>query len=294
MIGRANVHHYRLRTKYNPEPTHVFVYEDHRYILNALRYARSQQWLNGPVNLVYFDYHDDAHPPIAPEPLRIQYANNLPGEEEFWQFVEWRLSTDDGDWLKTGMDVGLIQDALLIGGVSMDNIVGANTYQDVNHVDHHIRSVPHIWEGLDANGRLVDGAQAAALQPIRDMIGWGLHNGHAGFLTERDDVPPFVLDFDLDCFTTLGAIGHIPWPDYRYNELVTRTFDHGVVPESYKPVDFFQRLSSFAEFITIARETPYCGGYRGSEQILQWLDLLLFRGRLCLVTSTRRWFTLPG
>ena len=54
MIGRGNGYHHRLKVKYNPEPTHVFLYEDHCYVLNALRYARTQGVLHRPVNLLYF------------------------------------------------------------------------------------------------------------------------------------------------------------------------------------------------------------------------------------------------
>jgi hypothetical protein len=282
MIGRANVHHHHLKVKYKPERIHLYLYEDHRYVLNALRYGRSQGVLHGPVNLIYFDYHDDAHPATAPQATLNQYRQNLPGDEEFWQFVEWRVSADDSDWLKTAMDVGLIANALLIGGVSTGNLINLDTiYQDIDHVDHHIYSVAHVWDGLDQNGWLVDGIQAAQLQPIWDMLGWNHHGGHAGFIDDREHVPRFVLDFDLDCFTTHGAIGHVPWPEYRLNELVTRTFDHGAVAATFKPLEFIQRLAAFAEFITIARESPYCGGYRGSQQVLQWLDLVLFGGRLC-------------
>lgn len=154
-------------------------------------------------------------------------------------------------------------------------------YQDIANIDHHIYHVAHIWEGLNQNGWLVDGAQDGQLQPIWDMLGWGGQGGHYNFVNNGADHPPFVLDFDLDCFTTHGAIGHIPWPRYKLTELVTRTYTHGAVPANFRPVEFLQRLSTLASFITIVRESDFCGGYRGSQRILQWLDLLLFGGRLC-------------
>lgn len=112
MIGRANVNRYPMRVKHKVDPTDVFVYEDHRYTLNALRHGRAQGIFNGPVNLVYFDYHDDAINPTSPAATRTGYRQNMPSVRDFWQFVEWEVSSGDDDWLKTGMDVGLIQDAL--------------------------------------------------------------------------------------------------------------------------------------------------------------------------------------
>lgn len=235
------------------------------------------------MNVVYFDYHADADPPPpGTANIRQQFRNQLPGEREFWQYVEWELSTTDSDWLKAGMDLGLIRDAILIGGAdtALANNLD-NSYTDVANQAHHIYNVGHVWDGLGDHGWLMDAIRTAQLQPIWDILGWGQVGGQYRFLDDRDDMLPFVLDFDLDCFTLYGAVGHVPWPSYKFTEMMTMTFDHGHVAADFRPGDFLQRLSGYAEFLTIARESPFCGGYRGSQQNLEQLDSLLFKGRLC-------------
>jgi hypothetical protein len=285
---RANISERKLRvraeTKGDICEKQVFVYEDHRTILNVLDHARRANAGIFPLNLVYLDYHSDARDPVSDAALRLQYRQHVPNQEAFWTFVEWRTAHDDGDWLKTGMDLGLIQDAVLIGARLRSDLTGlATTYTDVAGVEHKIYDVCHIWCALQGNGWLVDAAQHANLKPVWDIMGWQNNAGKFSFIKERAGLRHFVLDFDLDYFTTDGptGIGHLVWPP----EQVHAAFRQNLPPDHFaeplpRPIDFLQFLTTYSRFITIARESPYCGGYRASAQIMETLDSLIFNGQL--------------
>ena len=186
------------------------------------------------------------------------------------------------------MDLGLIQDAVLIGAYDRAHLMGLSTvYTDVLQQPHRIYDVNHIWLALDANGWLTDAAQAAQYQPVWDILGWVNNAGNFSFLENRDALCAFVLDFDLDYFTTPGptGIGQLVWQPEQVRLAFGKTFNHGRVPAGFRPVDFLQLLTTYSYAITIARESPYCGGYRPSAQILEMLDSMLFKGQL----TTRYW-----
>jgi hypothetical protein len=129
----------------------------------------------------------------------------------------------------------------------------------------------------------VDAAQPAVLKPVWDILGWRNDAGGFSVVKERGDLRRFVLDFDLDYFTTDGptGIGYLVWPP----EQVFAAFNQNLSPDDFadpiaRPIDFLQLLTAYCHFITIARESPYCGGYRASSQILEMLDNMIFKGQL--------------
>ena len=287
MNERANVAEHKLRvrgeTKGDVCEKRIFLYEDHRTILNVLDHLRRETPARFPLNLVYLDYHDDARDPISSQALRAQYRQNPPSREDFWTFVEWRTAHDDGDWLKTGMDLGLIHDAVLFGARDRANLAGvATTYTDVAKQQHLIYDVTHIWGALDANGCLVDAAQAGQLKPIWDILGWENNAGKFSFTKERGELRSFLLDFDLDYFTTDGptGIGHLVWPREQVMAAFAKPFSYNDVVGFTRAIDFLQMLTTYSHAITIARESPFCGGYRSSAEILETLDDMLFMGQL--------------
>lgn len=127
MNQRTNIYSTNLAVCRNTATKTVHVYEDHRVLLCTLFDARQKQILHGPVNLVYFDYHADARARSEDAAIQAQlhqFRGNLPQARDFWSFVEFDAATDDGDWLKLGMELGLIRDALVVRCVQDDGLNG--------------------------------------------------------------------------------------------------------------------------------------------------------------------------
>jgi hypothetical protein len=270
----------KLQVRHSAAEKDVYVYEDHRVILQVLHSAVIEKKIKPPVNLVYFDYHADDKPPLNNHPMQTllkQYRKQLPAEREFWSFVEWDCDTLDGDWLKVGMEIGLIQNALVVGCQSDGTATEEdNQYKDHTGQNHHIYNFGHLWDRW-----LNDAAKAANYSDAWDLLGWKLSQGKFDFDAANGPPLPLILDFDLDCFSVPGPEGeqrHIPWPTDTLFELFTRPLPHWTAGLNYGR--FLQALAERASLITIARESAYCGGFQASARLLRDLDMLLFSGLL--------------
>lgn len=280
MSNRANIVRSTLRVRNSTADKEVYVYEDHRVILQILHSVVSGQKVKAPVNLVYFDYHADDKPPLNNQPVQTllkQYRKLLPPEREFWSFVEWDCDTMDGDWLKVGMEVGLIHDAIVVGCHTSDSAKEAdNQYKDHTGQIHHIYNLGHLWDGW-----LDDAAKSAVYSGAWELLGWKLTQGKFDFDTVGELPKPLALDFDLDCFSVPGPEGekrHIPWPTEAMFNLFSRPLPHSATKLTCGK--FLQALAERASLITIARESDYCGGFQASAGLLHALDAMLFNGDL--------------
>ena len=97
----------------------VVVYEDHRYILNVLKYARSIGVTKNSVNVISLDYHTDSYDNprlFTKDKIERVIKSNL---KEFWNYVEFEHCNQDDDWVVGGMQYGLIKDIVML--FSKDN-----------------------------------------------------------------------------------------------------------------------------------------------------------------------------
>jgi hypothetical protein len=220
--------------------------------------------------MIYFDRHEDSNDPMINRTDLMNYRKNLPSEREFWSIVEWDISTMDDDWLKTGMDLGLIGDAILIDGNQNDNFNRyENIYNDCIGQKHKIFKVDHIWSGLEYQGWLNDSAQSRIFQPIWDVIGW--QPLRKKFVKKA----PFIVDFDLDYFMGNFLDGMIPWPENIMYDLLNKHTYHQITS-----LEFLKILFEQADFITIARETDHCGSISNNNLIYQNVSNIVFNGEL--------------
>lgn len=260
---RANINTYAFRDKY------IVLYDDHRTLLNVLFEARKLCELKTP-NLIYFDYHDDACK-VEPRSQLLELIGvkelSEATSKQFWSFVEFDLRTLDDNWLLAGMELDLINNAILIGSVEDQNILSLNSlYTSEDGVEHEVYSIPHLKSSLDVRGCLGDSCITSPyFQNVRDIMQY--HHGRF----DEVGVKPFILDFDLDCFITECQSKFYAWPeDVFRNEYqdcsTTRVFMD----------DLFDR----AAFITICREPGCCGGIGESNKILSYLDRWFFEGAL--------------
>lgn len=255
--------------------TDVFIYEDHRYILNILFSAFHSKKLIEPPTLVYFDKHDDGKGPMVSIDRLKSIRNRKIDQKEMWDFVEWEISTQDDDWLKVGMELGLIGDAILIGCNEASNFRDfRNTYIDHLSKEHLIFKVSHIWNGLSHQGWLVDRAQESKYSEIWDLL--GIENNSYISINAEKQKTKVILDFDLDCFTTKFLEDTLPWPYEYFNKY----FRSPCGRNYYRPKEFTDMLLRTVEFITIARETDYCGSFHNNALIFDSINDIIFDNKL--------------
>ncbi len=262
--NRANVNAYSYQDKY------IFVYDDHRTLLNVLFEAKKLNSFPQTPNLIYFDRHDDA---CETKPLSglldLMGAGDLSTltSKQFWSFVEFDLSPLDDDWLLTGMELDLIKDAIVIGQVDNSNIDKlGNKYTSEDEVEHELYCIPHLEHSLGGRGCLGD---SIIKEPYYENVRNIMQYNQGYFFHE--EIRPFVLDFDLDCFTTVTREKTHAWPEVVFkNEYVdNRTVRY-----------FMQKLLKRSSFITVCREPGSCGGIGEANKILHYLDKYFFDGNL--------------
>lgn len=262
---RANIDVYTIRI--GGIEKYIVLYEDHRTILNVLYFARMKGILSTIPNIIYFDYHDDACEVCGDE---IEKIKVLPISEDnfqtFWQFVEFSLGNLDDDWVWAAMCIDLIKNAVRVGGVQDYNIARLN--EVFNKQEKHLYTINHFDEELDRRGCFKDSfsSHAEEDQHIRSIFGlnWqGEQNVEQG--------TPYILDFDLDCFT--GKIDEkvMAWPEMIFR----KHFE-----EHFEAKQLLRRLIKDSAFITICKESKCCGGIGESNKILSYLDHYFFDDQL--------------
>lgn len=265
---RANILHKTIDDK------SLLLYEDHRYLLNILYFARFNKTIKGPVNLLRFDYHDDCRPNDIPLD-RLQYFRNFDKPlSEFWSFTEFELSFLDDNWMTVGFDLGLISDVVLIGSESSGNIPGNGILFDKFGNEHKINKVLHIWNGLEYQGWLSDIHRSEEFRPLWNILGWGNHQGRFSFNSALCPAP-LVLDIDLDCFTLEYEGITEPIPEHIFYNLMKRRPRHDLLA-IWNTEQFLTQIIKHCEFITICMESNHCGGIRNAIRILQLLDDRIF------------------
>lgn len=192
---RANFDTFKIGDK------RIILYDDHRSILNILFYAKDKGLIESTPNIISFDYHDDAVPPSEERVNKLKaFRDNNPTLKQMWDFVEFELRILDDDWLTNGCELGLINNAIIIGAVEFPNIekLENNIYKDHKDKDHELYAISHLDISLDDRGCIGDFTNCYPYyQRVREILQFNEDNS----FTFKDEVYPFILDFDLDCFS---------------------------------------------------------------------------------------------
>lgn len=202
LARRSNVHHYEIESAYFKKD--LILYDDHRCLLNIL-FEYNKHSEQTP-ELVYFDYHDDC---VVPSDISVQERLNTFGgadiknvsSEQFWSYTEFKLSSLDDDWLSAAMDFNLIGNAVCVGIEKDNNVLSLN--QRFNG-SHSLFTMNHLdWE-IENRGKLGDTFNETGENAyLRKLF---------QFNTKGTFEYPFILDFDLDCFSTDCLDRTIAWP----------------------------------------------------------------------------------
>lgn len=270
IYGRVNV-----MTRQLPQNGQMIViYDDHRWLLNVLFYMSK---LVEPLDLVYFDAHDDAAPcekkSALLKKIGVKDLNDAT-EKQFGSFVDYDQRIDDGGWLTTAMELNLVNNVLNIGnrfGHNIEKLGG--TYVSEDGITHNIFELSKDLETeFGCRGKLGDTCREDECRGIRDFF------GIEHYLGRHDAVKianPYMLDFDLDFFTLSSDDGTHGWTQKIFNKYF---------PDYSRQDIFLRDLISNAKIITICREPDYCGSLGDSNRILQILDQFYFGG--CIGADT--------
>ncbi len=255
----------------------VVIYEDHRYYVFVLWHAAfSAKIITPPINVVCFDRHADFKDLMPTTKEKLARLKERADPAQILQAVEWDLSIDDGDWLKAAMELGLVGDAILVGvhsEVTLEQAVKhcRGTYRTLNDGEHTVYSVGHLWDGLNHQGCLSDGAYFEELHTIWDALGWNpLPTYKGGFVETSKNGRQVALDFDLDCFSHIPFDG-LPiraWPENDFVQLFARESNATYTP-GWTSQTFAMELARRSPFISIAKESQCCGGMTESQRILE-------------------------
>lgn len=256
---------------YNYRGKHIVLYDDHRWILNVIFEAMKLTIFNGKIpNIIFFDHHDDAcYTDVRLSKYGIDNILEMKSRD-FWSLVEFDLSALDDDWVTAGMELGIINNVVCIGNVENNNIQDwdNNSYQTATNVVHKGFSINHLkWE-FGSRGVIGDSiVKYPFYQTVREIFGF--RYGQSLLRPQH----PYVLDFDLDCFTTEYKDTTYAWPKYFFREEFWPKDD-------FQHRHYIQQLIANASIITICREPECCGGLGESNRILGYLDRYLFDGVL--------------
>lgn len=252
----------------------IVIYEDHRCILNVIKYGLENNLINKKPNVIYFDYHDDFLYPRCGETAIKKFLAQSRSFRELFDFVEFELSTSDDDWVIAGMELQLINDVVLIGAEETQNLPDNNQYVDHLGNNHQVHSIRHLWDSLDNSGELVDSFKSTQYADLRKSIGYNENDD----LQFSSDIHPFILDIDLDCFSTYIWQIRKAVP----NAILYDYFRNTVNNHSISPNDFFMSLLDRSEVLTMCLESGSCGGINQSNEILNNLNNILFYDQIDL------------
>ena len=271
LSNHTNIEVYSFHDKY------IILYDDHRSILNVLFETKKLGLFSTTPNIIFFDKHDDAcNPQINAKDLfekwgieRIEDVSS----RDFWSFVEFDLSGLDDDWLLAGMELGLINHAVVIGQTENSNMRDLNNlFESSDGEVHELFDIYHLNYSLGSRGCLGDNViKEPYFENVRNIFEYNQPPYGRYDKFSKEVTNPIVLDFDLDCFTTECENNVYAWPEAIFRE---KYYDNETVQY------FMYRLIERSTFITICREPKCCGGLGESNKILGYLDKYFFDGWL--------------
>ncbi len=256
----------------------AFIHKDHRWVLPVLAYAQIHGLVQTPALLAVFDYHTDFAQPFLSstkggEAVTRDFRAN-PTVELAIRICDEYLDKLDGDWVSSGMELGIISDAIVFGsraGHWADRHHG-EVYKDMLQEDHFFWSLPLPRAALSHQGVLADHHNKPT--GLWEMLGWspttglGIKRGH------------LILDFDLDVFVCHNELGpNFPWPESTFAHQFPQE-DAGQLASTIAVSSFMNQLVEHSSIITVAREPQYCGSDYNCDAIFKMVNQYVFRRTL--------------
>ncbi len=251
-----------------------YVHKDHRWVLPIIFEYQKMGVLPKPCKLVMFDAHDDGREILQKAKEFIKEEYDKLTTQKVINICRDHLYKLDGDWVKAGMEMGIISNAIVFG-VHRHNNEG--DYTDHRGNLHYLKSLESPGAELNNGRKLGDLCNRIPNKKIWDDLNW-VHLNQKGFEFKRSD-EKFLLDIDLDCFAINWNGYYLPWPEEVYRgEFYKKSDNH--IPWTGKR--FFDGLVKQAGLLTIAMEPNHCGGDEKANIILNDINKFLFDDRLKL------------
>ena len=256
------------------------LHEDHRWVLPIILQAQLYGDLPSPCDVIMFDAHDDAIEPACIQTI-ADFRNKGLTTQAIIDLCHHHLKELDDDWVKAGMELGLIRDIVIFGVEERSGSFGSQTYTDHLGDKHKIRLAKFPNRGsLGFKRELSDVDRSYAHQDLWDLLGWVYETGKGfDFAAGREKV---LLDFDLDCFLMIWKGYYFSWADKVFEgELLNESNYHST--DGWSGQKFIHGLIKKAGLITIARETEmYSRDNRIAEELLQKMNHYMFDNQLNL------------
>ncbi|RQO40164.1 hypothetical protein DBR39_04225 [Chryseobacterium sp. KBW03] len=253
----------------------VIIYEDHRTILNVLFAKKLNKEIDFPVNIILFDNHDDFCKPneSALETIKI-FNENEPSIREFWTFTEFDLRALDDDWIKTGMELGLIENVFLFN--STESSLGFLTaYETIKFGTKKLYNLGYIWDAISNKGCLNDIIKEDDFGEFWDDFGWINEDGQFYFEPKNK----FIIDFDLDCFSTEILDKRVAIPAEILDEKLIKEYrrdNHSFYSSQELIIEMIQK----SELTTMCFENQFCGGFAESLKIFNYINNTFFENKI--------------
>lgn len=253
----------------------VFAHDDHRFLLLLVHWAQSQGLLPRPTKVVMFDRHHDALPPRSGNSFKeIQALRQGEIEPERLLHVTENLSPLDDDWLRAGMELGLLGDAVIFG---TDQSLEQNpcVFDDHTGLPHQIVINNRLpGECFGHQGSLSDVSRAHQLRPLWDVLDWSPRD--CAFLPSA---PTVLFSIDLDAFVVEWEDYLIPWPQEVWTKRFGAESRH-FLSRGQSGRRFVRDLLSRTGILTIAREPDCCGGEPKMMEIFRNLNVHVFDSQI--------------
>jgi hypothetical protein len=234
--------------------------------------AGEKGFLELPVTVVVFDRHRDS---LAPGESRIPLSRFRNGGTlpELADLVARRLSPRDDDWLLSGMEAGLISDAVRFG-TEPDGMEQITRYRDLRGEMHRVFHLERPSTELSYKGALADPGHPSVSEGLWEALGW---NPETRSLQPRPG--GLHLDIDLDFFTIAWETYTVPFPEEVYEKEFFAPCQ-SLYYDDYLPAAFLNSLLGASGAVSIATEPDFCGGGEKAGRILGDVNRYLFGGSL--------------
>lgn len=255
-----------------------FLHKEHRWVLPIIFYNQQEKILPHPCTLVTFDAHHDTLDPTCScneDILRIKKVGIT--FDKIIGLCKKKLRKGNDDWIKVGMELGLIGDAVIFyAGDESNN--GNPDYKDQQGNIHKIKLLSFPGTELGFQGDLSDTAKCKSLSELWKILGWQYNSQFSFVKNERK----ILLDLDLDFFIVKWkGCYRFPWPDEVFeNEFLEQSTYQ--TTKGWTGKNFVDGLVKTAALLTIAREPSCCGGKIKANEVLGKVNHFLFDNKLNL------------
>ncbi len=189
------------------------------------------------------------------------------------------LITQDDDWIKTGMELGLIGDAAIFGVEEWRRDEAHQEFTDHLGSIHKIELTGLPGENLGYQGVLSDVSKFQSHSELWRILDWNLIPQKGFTFGKKDE--KILLDFDLDCFMVDWKDYTFPWPDEVFINEFHKSSNYWST-KGWTGKRFFDELLKRANLITIAKEPECCGGKKKADKILKKVNHFLFDNMLSI------------